>query len=320
MDFSADRLANTHQPRPGLLIQKGHLMLAALIFTFASLIGLAQPTSPTTTPAPAKPAATPASSVQKHMEWTVDGVKREGIVYAPASAATEAAPVVFAFHGHGGNARNAARTFDTQKQWPEAIVVYLEGLPTPGALTDPEGRRNGWQKFSGDLGDRDLKFFDAVLADLHKTYKVDDARIYSTGHSNGGQFTYLLWAARPDVFAAIAPSAGGLRDMSVIKKPLPVMHIAGEKDATVPFAFQKRIIEQVRKIDGCVPEGKEWAAQCTEYASSTGTPVVTMIHPGDHTYDKDAPALIVKFFKEHAKAGADATKPGDGKPTDSPKP
>ena len=48
-----------------------------------------------------------------------------------------------------------------------------------------------------------------MLARLKTDYKVDDKRIYSTGHSNGGGFTYLLWAARGDVFAAFAPSAGG---------------------------------------------------------------------------------------------------------------
>ncbi len=54
------------------------------------------------------------------------------------------------------------------KHWPEAIVVYMQGLNTPGALTDPDGKRPGWQKTFGDQGDRDLKFFDAVLATLRK--------------------------------------------------------------------------------------------------------------------------------------------------------
>ena len=81
----------------------------------------------------------------------------------------------------------------------------MQGLPTPGQLTDPEGKRNGWQKTVGDQKDRDLKFFDAVLTKLKADYKVDESRIYSMGHSNGGGFTYLLWAARGDQFAAFAP-------------------------------------------------------------------------------------------------------------------
>jgi len=64
-------------------------------------------------------------------EWTVDGVKREALIYAPADAKTTASPVVFAFHGHGGNMNQAAKKFNFQKLWPEAIVVYMQGLDTP---------------------------------------------------------------------------------------------------------------------------------------------------------------------------------------------
>ena len=39
---------------------------------------------------------------------------------------------------------------------------------------------------------------------------MDETRIYATGFSNGAGFTYLLWAARPTVFAAFAPVAGRL--------------------------------------------------------------------------------------------------------------
>jgi polyhydroxybutyrate depolymerase len=53
--------------------------------------------------------------------------------------------------------------------------------------------------------------FDAVLATLKIAYKVDEKQIYATGHSNGGGFTYLLWAARWDEFAAIAPCAAAAR-------------------------------------------------------------------------------------------------------------
>jgi polyhydroxybutyrate depolymerase len=140
-------------------------------------------------------------------ELRVDGVAREALLHVPAQAKDKPCPVVFAFHGHGGNMNHSARTFGYHLLWPEAIVIYPQGLNTPGRLTDPEGKKPGWQGSVGDQGDRDLKFFDAMLADLRANHQVDDRRIYSTGHSNGGGFTYLLWAARGDVFAAVAPSA-----------------------------------------------------------------------------------------------------------------
>src|SRR5262249_24828108 len=95
---------------------------------------------------------------------TVDGVARTALVYASAKAKTTSTPVVFVFHGHGGSAENAARSFAMSRHWPEAISVYMQGLDTPGQLTDPQGNRPGWQAAVGDQKDRDLKFFDATLA------------------------------------------------------------------------------------------------------------------------------------------------------------
>src|SRR5712691_11551343 len=148
-----------------------------------------------------------AADAPARREWTVDGVAREALTYAPPQAKSEPTPIVFAFHGHGGTMQQAARSFGFHTHWPEAIVVYMQGLNTPGQLTDPEGKKPGWQKTIGDQDDRDLKFFDAVLESLKRDYKVNEKRIYATGHSNGGGFTYLLWAARGDSFAAFAPSA-----------------------------------------------------------------------------------------------------------------
>ena len=234
-------------------------------------------------------------------EWTVDGTIREGLVCAPSKEGDGAPPLVFGFHGHGGSMQNAARSYRLHELWPEAVIVYLQGLPTPGRLTDAEGKKAGWQAAPGDQGDRDLKLFDAVLASMKEKYKIDPKRVYSTGHSNGGSFTYLLWGSRPDVFAAIAPSAAaGTRNMKDTK-PCPVFHAAGEKDPLVKFEWQQRAVASVRAFNGCEEQGKEWDKGCTIYSSSKDAPVVTFIHPGTHAYPAEAPALIVKFFKENVR-------------------
>ncbi len=236
------------------------------------------------------------------VQFAVDGVAREALIYAPENAKTVAAPVVFVFHGHGGSERNAARTFPVDRLWPEAISVYMQGLPTPGTLTDPEGKRDGWQMRLGDQGDRDLKFFDVVLARLKQDYQVDGKRIYATGHSNGGAFCYLLWAERGAEFAAFAPCAGFARETLRKVKPKPVMHIAGTHDPLVLFTWQRTTMDAVRKINECAAEGTPWADECTLYASKVGAPLIEFIHPGGHIVPAAAPQLIVKFFKEHPEA------------------
>jgi polyhydroxybutyrate depolymerase len=241
-----------------------------------------------------------AADTPARRTWTVDGITREALVYVPPQAPSNAAPVVFAFHGHGGSMQNAARMFGYHTRWPEAIVVYMQGLNTPGRLTDPEGKKPGWQHAAGDQGDRDLKFFDAVLASLKSDYRVDEKRLYATGHSNGGGFTYLLWAERGEAFAAFAPSAtAAARTFSQIK-PKPVLHIAGENDTLVKFAWQQRTIDGLRKLNQC-GAGQLWEGEkgCTLYPSKLDAPVVTFIHPGPHNFPAAAPAIIVKFFKQH---------------------
>jgi polyhydroxybutyrate depolymerase len=246
-------------------------------------------------------AALLAAGDPQKMEWTVDGVAREGLVYAPTKECPGGPPLVFGFHGHGGSMQQAAKSFGIHDLWPEAVVVYLQGLPTPGQITDPDGKRAGWQKTPGDQGDRDFKFFDVALLALKEKYKVDATRIYCTGHSNGGAFTYLLWANRPDVFAAIAPSACAGARPQKDTKPCPMLHLAGEKDPLVRFEGQMRAVAVLKAYNGCEEQGQEWDKGCTLYPSSKNAPFVLFVHPGGHQYPAEGPALIVKFFKSQAK-------------------
>ncbi len=237
----------------------------------------------------------------KPRTWDVGGVKREALVFEPSKKSEGKVPLVFDFHGHGGTARNAARVHHIHTAWPEALVVYMQGLNTPGRLTDPEGKRPGWQARPGDQGDRDLRFFDAVLASMKADYPVDERRIYATGHSNGGGFTYLLWARRGEAFAAFAPVAAAAGPYFREAKPKPVFHAASEKDPLVTFAMQTRTLDRVKKLDGCEGQGEDWAKGCLRYPSKDGTPVVVYLHDGGHRYPEAAPELIVKFFKEQSR-------------------
>lgn len=236
----------------------------------------------------------------KSRSWDVDGTKREALVVAPAKP-VKSPPLMFVFHGHGGTAKNAAARLAYHKHWPEAVTVYPQGLPTPGKLTDPEGKKNGWQHGPGDQKDRDLKFFDALLAAMKKDHGIDGKRVYASGHSNGGGFTYTLWAARGETFAAVAPSsavAGKFLDQS---KPLPVLHLAGEKDALVKFAWQETTIERLKKLNGCEAKGKPAGKHCTRYGSKDGPEVVTYVHPGGHQFPEEAAVRIVEFLKGQAR-------------------
>ncbi len=222
------------------------------------------------------------------MTWQVDGVAREAIVYVPDAAAEAGAPLVLAFHGFGDNMQNFQHT-DLHGAWPDAIVVYFQGLERRRGLP-------GWQVEPG-AGNRDLRLVDVALQSLRETYDIDESRIYATGYSNGGMFTYLLWAERPGVFAAYAPVAGRLRPSVRPTQPKPVFHIAGEGDQVVRFEDQEAAIAVAIQVNG-VDEATRCGIGCTVFGAGTAAPVMVWIHPGAHVYPRGTSERIVSFFRE----------------------
>lgn len=233
------------------------------------------------------------------MKLSVDGVERHAIAFAPSNNRGTKSPLILAFHGHGGNMRTAAHFMALQNVWPEAIVVYPEGLPTVTSV-DPQGLKPGWQAAPGENKDRDLKLVDAIIARLREKYSIDNRRIYATGFSNGGKFCYLLWAQRPDVFAAFGICAGVVRGPVHLTVPKPLLHIAGERDEVAPFQVQQETIAMARQTNGCSEERQSCGEGCTLYPSSKNAPVEVIIHNGGHIYPPTAPGLIVRFFKQHS--------------------
>lgn len=241
------------------------------------------------------------------IDLKVGNLQRQAVVYPSvvggksSKAASGKVPIVFCFHGHGGSAQQAARSFSLHESWPEALVVYPQGLPTPGQLTDPEGKRNGWQRTPGDQDDRDLKFYDALLVELGKRYSIDTKRVFVMGHSNGGGFTYLLWATRGKGITAVAPCAALAPKIVQQLTPKPCLHLAGTNDKLVRYAWQEHMMEAVKKINLCEAEGKTWAPGCLRYEpadKTKGAPMIQYIHNQGHRYPNNATALIVRFFKE----------------------
>lgn len=252
------------------------MRIAAAVCLVLSIAGPASGSEPTT------------------LTWKVDGVERRAIVYAPASR-TMPSPLVFAFHGAGDTADNFAGV-DLQTAWPEAVVVYMDGL-SRGA-----GRGGAFQTTDGKPSNRDLRFFDTALADLHRQFNIDSARVYAMGFSNGARFVYLLWAARADLFAAFAPVAGAVPPGLNLTEPKPLLHIGGREDHQVEFTLQLAAIDLARQADH-TGAGKPCGGNCTVYPGASGISVMTVLHPDGHVYPSDATNRIVAFFREQRRSG-----------------
>ena len=229
------------------------------------------------------------------MTWEIDGVHREALVFAPsAGAPNEKHPLIFAFHGHGGNMRGFSEHVTLAKQWPEAIVVFPQGLDTPSAR-DPKGRQPGWQRLAGG-GDRDLKLFDAMLASMHHEFSVDDRRVFATGFSNGAFFSLLLWIERSDKLAAVSIVAGALDPSQHLTTQKPVLHIAGDADPLVTPAKVAVTVAEERRADSAQGQGQSCGERCTLYRGAHDD-VKFITHPGGHEYPKPAAGWTVEFFK-----------------------
>lgn len=250
---------------------------------------------------PSTTAAGPQAGIPMH--WTIDGVRRTALVFVSASTNGAARhPLVLAFHAHGGNAQGAVLQMHIQTLWPQAVVVYPQGLNTPTPL-DPSGLTPGWQFKSGDSNNRDLKLFDAMVATLKQRYRIDPRRIYTTGFSNGAIFSYLLWAERAKTIAAVGEVAGKLDATETLTTPRALLAVAGRQDPIDPFADQVNSIGLARQADNATGSGTPCGPICTLFPSPGGnkTPVETLIHPGAHVYPPWAPVQIVAFFKVHAQ-------------------
>lgn len=240
-----------------------------------------------------------ASAQGTTMNWTVDGEKRVALVFPPKVAGVRH-PLVFAFHGHGGNMQSFAQKAHIQTLWKEAIVVYPQGEKRPNAL-DPQGTRSGWQVEANqaNIGNKDLHFFDAMLATMRQTYQVDDTRVYASGFSNGAGFSFLLWARRGQKLAAIGECAGHLAPSEQLTLPRALVAIAGEQDPLNTIDKHELTIATARQADNANATGQPCGPYCLRYPSTTQTPVKTFVHPGDHEYPSWASKEIVKFFKAH---------------------
>jgi predicted peptidase len=88
-----------------------------------------------------------------------------------------------------------------------------------------------------------------VTAEVSKLYPIDDRRMYLFGVSMGGFGTWSIAQNHPDIFAALAPVAGGgspARMDSI--KSIPQIVVHGDNDTTVLVTQSRAMVEAARKL------------------------------------------------------------------------
>jgi poly(3-hydroxybutyrate) depolymerase len=188
----------------------------------------------------------------------VGGVKRSYILHVPSSGLPDNPAFVISLHGLNNNAsiQRSWSGFDNVADKEKFIVVYPEAI-----------------NMSWDLsGITDVDFIAALIDTMNARYHIDRSRVYATGMSMGGMFSYTLACKAADKIAAIGPGSGylmgGLGNCSP-SRPVPTFHVHGEADTFVSYKGLLPVFSAWLKLNGC-PD----------------TPVVTKPYPADNANSK----------------------------------
>lgn len=222
----------------------------------------------------------------------VAGTAREYVLHVPRGQATGPWPVLLAFHGGASNARALARhsglsaTADARG----FLAVYPEGTGRLDAVRTWNAGPCCGHARREDVDE--VAFVRAVLADLATVARVDPARVYATGMSNGAMLTYRLAAALPDRLAAVAPVAGIVAPPARTgpgTRPVPVVHFHGTEDAFAPFAGGRGSRSLTETEHAVVP------ATVAAWAARNGCGAATTREPLPDREDDATSVSLVRF-------------------------
>jgi len=227
---------------------------------------------------------------------TVAGTERTFVLSVPTGYdASTSLPLVFAWHGLGGDGAMARMYFRIENEsGGGAIFAYPDGLPN-------DSGQAAW-----DLSDTggDVAYFDALLTALSAEYCVDATRVFSTGHSFGGFFTNRLGCSRASVLLAVAPVAGGppFGGPGATCTPAVAAWIAhGDNDETVDFSMGEDARDTYLAANACgTTTVAAEPSPCVAYEGcAAGRPVHWCVHQDGHNWPSFAAAGIWSFFAQY---------------------
>jgi len=169
-------------------------------------------------------------------EITFQGLDRDFIVYIPDSYEhISKSAVVFVFHGFGGSNDQIMFNSDINSiaERENFIVVYPQGSSFFGYSHWNVG---GWTNSSSV---DDVGLIDFLIELISQEYNINHDRIYATGMSNGGFFSFLLGCQLSEKFAAVASVTGSMTNETFNEcnpqREVPVLQIHGTDDSIVTY-------------------------------------------------------------------------------------
>ena len=165
-----------------------------------------------------------------------NGKEREYLVYVPSSYnETANHPLLLNFHGFGGNAKDYfvyESDFRDVAELEGVILVYpqgslLSGFSVWNAAPFAEDNKT-------DLDD--IGFIETLIVELQDQLSIDPERVYASGFSTGGMFSYALACFCNEPIAGVAAvSAAQLNLVDCAPSPINVFIAHGTDDDLLPY-------------------------------------------------------------------------------------
>jgi len=134
----------------------------------------------------------------------------------------------------------------------EYIWPWLRPAKSKGyLLLSPKSAGPTWSVLNPPL---DIRSIQAMLEEVCTTYAVDRKRVYLSGLSDGGTFTYLLGLSCAELFAGIAVIAGEMHAMvdPLLRrsqgKTLPMLIVHGAQDFIFDVAFTRQSVTLLQRL------------------------------------------------------------------------
>jgi polyhydroxybutyrate depolymerase len=237
-------------------------------------------------------AGTPGPAGQ--IDLAVGEAMRTFVVRVPKSDVRTPAPVVFLFHPFGMNTQYMQGRVPIPRVWPEAIAIYGQGMPRIGG--GAVSLQPSWQTRPGEMDDRDLAYFDAVLEWVRKNHCVDQRRVFVMGYSNGANFTSVLACQRASAIAGVAIASGSLSCTPPEPKPVILSH--GMSDATIRYERAIEASKAWTSRNACSAPPSSGAPGCFMADSCSAAPVELCSYDGGHEYNDPFTKTCADFLQK----------------------
>lgn len=182
-------------------------------------------------------------SLNDYKKMSVSG--REIHVYAPSDL-KENSPLLISCHGmdQDPNYQQSNTHWEAVADTAGFVVVYPRG---------------GTGMSTWDIqGDQDTKWMVQIIDQMYTDYKIDKKRVYLSGFSMGGMFTYHSMSKIADKIAAFAPTSGtNVFGASKAMRPVPIIHPHGTNDDVLQYNQVEGFIKNYRDQFHCPSQAKE---------------------------------------------------------------